>query len=192
MKEIDETLMNIANEHSNRMREEEKQAVIERFYQKSIQDEKHSKSQKIAGELYVGRTSKFQNYVNGAVIRLTTVGVIAGIAFVGNKVETLSSYNNLLNHDAKTELNTDQQEIFHQERDGILNVVNNAMTDLDKINENKQSLNATGSYDSLGNYKNNPQSSTRAELDGLFPLSDLTKDAIDQTVNQTIEEYKSR
>ncbi len=192
MKEIDVTLMNMANEHSKRMTKEEKQAIIDRFYQKSVQDEEHSKSQKIAGELYVGRTSKFQNYVKGAVIGLTTFGVIAGIAFVGNKAETLSNYNNQLNHEAKTELDIDQQEVFHQERDGILNVVNNAMTDLDKINENKQSLNATGSYDSLGNYKNNPQSSTRAELDGLFPLSDLTKDAIDQTVNQTIEEYKSR
>ena len=38
MKEIDETLMNIANEHSNRMREEEKQAIIERFYQKRDTD----------------------------------------------------------------------------------------------------------------------------------------------------------
>ena len=192
MKEIDETLMNIANEHSKRMTEEEKQAVIERFYQKSIQDEKHSKSQKIAGELYVGRTSKFQNYVKGAVIGLTTVGVIAGIAFVGNKAETLSSYNNLLNHDAKTELNADQQEIFHQERDGILNVVNNAMADLDKINENKDILRQTGNYTPLGGHVDNSQSMTREEADGLFPLSDLTNDAIDKTVDQTIEEYKSR
>ena len=192
MKEIDETLMNIANEHSNRMTEEEKQAIIERFYQKSIQDEKHSKSQKIAGELYVGRTSKFQNYVKGAVIRLTTVGVIAGIAFVGNKAETLSSYNNQLNLEAKTELNADQQEMFDKNRDGILNVVNNVVTDLDKINENKDELKETGNYTLLGKNIDNPRPISKGEADGLFPLSDLTKDAIDKTVNQTVDEYKSR
>ena len=192
MKEIDKTFMNMANEHSDQMTEAEKQAIIDRFYQKSVQDENHSKSQKIAGELYVGKTTKFKNFIRPAILAAAVFATMAGIGLVGNKVETISSYNNQLNHGAKTELNLDQQEIFNREREGILNVVNNAMADLDKINENKEELRQTGNYKPNGDYVDHPQPSTKAEADGLFPLSDLTNDAIAQTVDQTIEEYKSR
>lgn len=206
MKELDLTFVNMANEHAKEMNmakadtkavfqqlsEEENKKLVDRFYQKSIQDENHSKSQKIAGELYVGRTSKFQKYVKGTVIGLTTFGVIAGIGFVGNKTETLSRYNSRLNHEAKMQLDLDQQETFHQERDGIVNTVNNAISDLEKIDTAKEELKETGNYNSLGKSIDTPHPVTKSEVEGLFVLSDLEKDAIDQTVDQTIEEYKSR
>lgn len=207
MKELDLTFVNMANEHAKEMNmakadtkavfqqhnEEESKKLANSFYQKSIQDKNHSKSQKIAGELYVGRTSNFQNYVKKATLRLTTVVVIiAGIGFVGNKTETLSRYNSRLNHEAKMQLDLDQQETFHQERDGIVNTVNNAISDLEKIDTAKEELKETGNYNSLGKSIDTPHPVTKSEVEGLFVLSDLEKDAIDQTVDQTIEEYKSR
>lgn len=174
------------------MTEEEKKKMSERFYQKSIQDEQHTKSQKIAGELYVGKTSKFQKYAKASIMALAGIAVYTGIVVVGNTNEALSRYNNRLEQEAKIELNTDQQETFNQERDGILNSIKNAMADLEKIDANKEELKENGNYTVLGKNIDQPRVIPEAEAEGLFVLSDLEKDAIDKTVDNTIKEYKSR
>lgn len=203
MKELDLTMMNMANQNTKKARQmikekdretamlelervlatidrEKREKALENFYTNSIQDTRHSKRKEIHGKTYVGKISF---YVALAV---------AGMVLTSKGIETISEiseYNRVLEQKMARELTDSEQALYQQEHS---NIISNTVEAYQNIKDGEASL-ISEYYNIFGN------NISDSSLDylffderSLFNLSERSQDAIDIATEQVIQKYQER
>ena len=170
-KELDLTTVKMANQQYN----------IERIRRKSIQDN-NIKKQQVYGELY--RSKKITKK------KLHTICVLAASATVflaSHKgltyFETVDTYNRTLNNTVRDELSYSESIDFLENYDVPKEHYDNYIEALESLDDTE--------YDFFGNRKDGTTNDAiPSDPDSIINLSDKSKDAIVNAVDNEIKEYK--
>lgn len=162
----------------------DKNKVVKEVYRKSTK----AKPKKVHGNTYISKENKdfIMATIVPAVLGVTAL-VLASKGF--SDILYIDDYKTKLNVVAEAELSPKEYEQF--EKDHSDDSMSEYYDDLKKA---EALLKEDGNYSFMGEDKDNPGKypRTKDELDGLFILSDLKKDAINEAIENEIEEYKGR
>lgn len=159
------------------------------FYENSIQDSNNTKKQEIRGETYVGKSESLTKKI-GIALKITA-GILAVAVTVeaGKMAITLDEYNDVLNEKMEQQL-TDGEIAYYENVHS--NPIKNAFESYTEIKDVEKQLKQTDNYDLLGNNitGNNKEYEYEYTRDDLFPISNLTEDAIDIVTDNVVEESR--
>lgn len=171
-KELDLSMAQMANDKYN----------IERIKRKSIQDSNNSKRQRIHGELYRGKKvtkKKIQN----TCLAVASIAVIIAAGKGIKHIDTVDTYNTVLNNTIKDELSYSESIDFLENYDKPKEHYENYIEALESLDDTE--------YDFFGNRKDGTHNEVIKDDPGsLINYSDEEKDAIVNAVEEQVQEYK--
>lgn len=180
MKELDLTMVKIAQENSN-LNKEELAEIQRNFYETSIQKPDKIMKQEVHGKKYPGEIGK---KITKVVVGIAAVIVVGKATLVGAE---LVEYDRTLDQKIENELTLDEQKDFEQNHN---NFFSNIIEASQNIREGKNSLEADD-YDFFGNNISGIENKySEFDEDSIINLTEFQQDAIDIATDNVIEEYK--
>jgi hypothetical protein len=168
-KEIDLTTAKIANQKYD----------VERLKRKSINKEK----QLVKGELYRSKRID-KRHIKRTGIVIASMVIMLASSKMANKAEVLDTYDRVLKQEAKNELSYSESVDFLESQDVSRHDIYNAYVDAYESLEDEN-------YNFFGDRKDGSHNETMPmDFNSLVNLSDKQKDAIDELVEDEIEEYR--
>ena len=168
-KDIDLETVKIANQKYD----------VERLKRKSINKEK----QLIKGELYRSKRID-KRHIKRTGIVIASMVIMVASSKMANKAEVLDTYDRVLEQEAKNELSYTESIDFLESHDLSKKQIYDAYVDtIDSLDDED--------YTFFGDRKDGSHNETMPiDPNSLVNLSDKQKDAIDELVEDEIEEYK--